>query len=100
MRRLSRAADAWMIGTSLRPSAEGYASEGIRALLDWAWATGRVRTCVASISPHNAPSLALIHSFGFRHVGEQIDEIDGLELVFERRLPLAPAGAAGPVRRV
>jgi len=24
----------------------------------------------------------------FRLVGEQIDEIDGLELVFERRLPL------------
>jgi hypothetical protein len=35
------------------------------------------------------PSPALVRSFGFRHVGEQIDEIDGLELVFERRLPLA-----------
>ncbi len=68
----------------------GYAREGIRALLDWAWATGRVRTCVASVSPHNAPSLGLIRSFGFRQVGEQIDEIDGLELVFERRLPLVP----------
>ena len=69
---------------------KGYAREGIRALLDWAWATGRVRTCVASVSPHNAPSLALIRSFGFRHVGEQIDEIDGLELVFETPLPLVP----------
>jgi ribosomal-protein-alanine N-acetyltransferase len=69
---------------------KGYAREAIRALLDWAWATGRVRTCVASVSPHNAPSLALIRSFGFQHVGEQIDAIDGLELVFERRLPLAP----------
>jgi [ribosomal protein S5]-alanine N-acetyltransferase len=67
---------------------KGYAREGIQALLDWAWATGRARTCVASVSPHNAPSLALIRSFGFRHVGEQNDEIDGLELVFERRLPL------------
>jgi [ribosomal protein S5]-alanine N-acetyltransferase len=67
---------------------KGYAREGIQALLDWAWATGRARTCVASVSPHNEPSLALIRSFGFRHVGEQIDEIDGLELVFERRLPL------------
>ena len=66
---------------------KGYAREGIQALLDWAWATGRARTCVASVSPHNAPSLALVRSFGFRHVGEQIDEIDGLELVFERRLP-------------
>ena len=69
---------------------KGYAREGIQALLDWAWATGRARTCVASVSPHNAPSLALIRSFGFRHVGEQIDEIDGLELVSERRLPIAP----------
>jgi [ribosomal protein S5]-alanine N-acetyltransferase len=69
---------------------KGYAREGTRALLDWAWATGRARACVASVSPHNVPSLALIHSFGFRQVGEQIDEIDGLELVFERRLPLAP----------
>jgi [ribosomal protein S5]-alanine N-acetyltransferase len=69
---------------------KGYAREGIWALLDWAWATGRVRACVASVSPHNAPSLALVRLFRFRRVGEQIDEIDGLELVFERRLPLAP----------
>jgi len=67
---------------------KGYAREGIRALLDWAWATGRARTCVASVGPQNAPSLALVRSLGFRHVGEQIDEIDGLELIFERRLPL------------
>jgi len=67
-----------------------YAREGIGALLDWAWGTGRARTCVASVSPDNAPSLALIRSLGFRHVGEQIDDIDGLELVFERHLPLAP----------
>jgi len=69
---------------------KGYAREGIRGLLEWAWSTGRVRTCVASVSPHNAPSLALIRSFGFWRVGEQIDDIDGLELVYERRLPLAP----------
>jgi ribosomal-protein-alanine N-acetyltransferase len=69
---------------------KGYACEGVRALLDWAWATGRARTCVASVAPHNGPSLTLIRSFGFRHTGQQIDEIDGLELVFERRLPLTP----------
>jgi RimJ/RimL family protein N-acetyltransferase len=68
---------------------KGYAREGIRALLDWAWATGRARTCVASIGPQNAPSLALVRSLGFRHVGQQIDDIDGLELVFERQLPLS-----------
>ncbi len=65
---------------------KGYAREAIQALLDWALATGRARTCVASVSPDNTPSLALIRAFGFRRVGEQIDEIDGLEWVFERPL--------------
>jgi RimJ/RimL family protein N-acetyltransferase len=66
---------------------KGYAREAIDALLDCAWATGHARTCVASVSPHNAASLALIRAFGFRRGGEQIDEIDGLEWVFERPLP-------------
>jgi ribosomal-protein-alanine N-acetyltransferase len=67
---------------------QGYARESVHALLDWAWGTGRARTCVASVSPGNEPSLALIRSLGFRHVGDQIDEVDGLEWVFERPLPL------------
>jgi ribosomal-protein-alanine N-acetyltransferase len=62
---------------------------GVHALLDWAWANGRERTCVASVNPHNAASLAVVRAFGIRQVGEQIDEIDGLEWVFERPLPLA-----------
>jgi ribosomal-protein-alanine N-acetyltransferase len=67
---------------------QGYAREAMHGLLDWAWATGEARTCVASVSPDNAPSLALIGEFDFRRVGEQIDEIDGLEWVFERPLPV------------
>ena len=67
---------------------KGYAREALQALLDWAWATGRARTCVASVSPDNAPSLALLGVFGFQRVGEQIDEVDGLEWVFERPLPV------------
>jgi RimJ/RimL family protein N-acetyltransferase len=67
----------------------GFAREAVRALLDWAWATRRASICVASVSPHNVPSLSLIESLAFRHVGEQLDEIDGLEWVFERQLPLS-----------
>src|SRR5206468_9274970 len=78
---------------------KGYAREGIRALLDWAWATGRARMCVASVSPHNAPSLALLVAVGFRHVGQQIDEIDGLEWVFERPLPARDLSGEIPSRR-
>jgi RimJ/RimL family protein N-acetyltransferase len=40
----------------------------------------------ASISPDNPRSLRIAALFGFTQVGEQIDEIDGLELVFEREL--------------
>jgi [ribosomal protein S5]-alanine N-acetyltransferase len=67
---------------------QGYARESVGALTDWAFASGRARVCIASVSPDNAPSLALVRSLGFRQVGEQIDAVDGLELVFERPLPL------------
>jgi ribosomal-protein-alanine N-acetyltransferase len=67
---------------------KGYARESVAGLTDWAFATGRADVCVASVSPGNAPSLALVRSLGFRQVGEQIDEVDGLELVFERALLL------------
>jgi RimJ/RimL family protein N-acetyltransferase len=77
-------------GTVASQRRHGYAREAIAGLTDWAFATGEARVCVASVSPRNAASLALVRSLGFRQVGEQIDELDGLELVFERALPLEP----------
>src|SRR4051794_38132361 len=47
---------------------KGYAREAMHGLLDWAWATGRARICVASVSPDNGPSLALVRAFGFERV--------------------------------
>ena len=69
---------------------QGYAIEAVRGLFDWAAAKG-VHRFVASISPDNDPSLALAAKLGFRKVGEQMDEIDGLELVFETTWPQAGA---------
>jgi len=63
----------------------GYARASLAALLDFAREHG-ARTARASISPRNAPSLALAASFGFERTGEQWDERDGRELVFERPL--------------
>jgi len=37
----------------------------------------------ASIAPDNVASLAVIGTFGFRQVGVQMDDIDGLELQFD-----------------
>lgn len=61
---------------------QGYAIEAVRGLMDWAAARG-VHRFVASISPDNKASLSLAAKLGFERVGEQIDEIDGLEYVFE-----------------
>ncbi|HEV7752843.1 MAG TPA: GNAT family protein [Baekduia sp.] len=63
----------------------GYARATLAALLDYAREHG-ARTARASISPDNVASLALTAAAGFAHTGEQWDEIDGRELVFERPL--------------
>ena len=60
----------------------GYAREAVLAFFGWARHQG-ARTFVASVSPGNDPSLGLIRSLGFEQTGEQWDDIDGLELVFE-----------------
>jgi RimJ/RimL family protein N-acetyltransferase len=63
----------------------GYARAALSGLLDFAREQG-ARTARASIAPGNVASLALAASFGFVRTGEQWDEIDGRELVFERPL--------------
>ena len=61
----------------------GYATEAAQALMDWAAAEKGIRRFIASVSPDNAPSLAIVRKLGFVQTGEQWDEEDGLELVFE-----------------
>lgn len=77
------------VGFSVDPDhrRRGYTSEAVQALIDWAHATHGITRFVASISPDNEPSLRLARGFGFHQVGEQMDEIDGLELVFETTWP-------------
>ncbi|WP_243713213.1 GNAT family protein [Actinomadura sp. 6K520] len=62
----------------------GYARAMLAALLARAAAEPSVTTVRASISPDNAASLATIAGHGFVHVGEQWDERDGRELLFDR----------------
>ena len=65
---------------------QGYALEAVRGMFDWAAAQG-VHRFVASIAPDNRASLSLAAKLGFERVGEQIDDIDGLEYVFETTWP-------------
>lgn len=69
---------------------QGYAREMTVAMLGWAAARG-ARRCLASVSPGNPASLALVRGLGFVHVGEQVDEIDGLELVHSLALAVPPS---------
>jgi [ribosomal protein S5]-alanine N-acetyltransferase len=61
----------------------GYATEAAQALMEWAFAEKGIRRFIASVAPTNDPSLAIVKKLGFVQSGEQWDEEDGLELVFE-----------------
>lgn len=67
----------------------GLAREAVRAMFDWAAQAHGIKRFIASISPTNEPSLRLAAGFGFAQTGTQVDDIDGLELVFEADWPPA-----------
>jgi RimJ/RimL family protein N-acetyltransferase len=62
----------------------GYATAMLRTALGWVASDPAVRTVRASVAPDNEASMATLRKFDFVHVGEQWDEEDGRELVFER----------------
>lgn len=73
------------IGLGIEPQerGHGYAQEVLRGMWAWVVATPEVRTLRYTVSPDNEPSQAIIRKFGFVHRGQQIDEIDGPEDIYE-----------------
>lgn len=61
----------------------GFAQEAAEAMMDWAGQEHSVRRFIVAISPDNDASLAMAEKLGFKRTGEQMDEDDGLEYVFE-----------------
>ena len=61
----------------------GYATATVGFLLREAASRG-ARVVRASVSPQNEASLSVVRRLGFVQVGQQVDDEDGLELVFER----------------
>lgn len=61
----------------------GYATQAATMLMDIAKELAGIRHFVLSVSPDNDPSLAIIRKLGFVKTGEQMDEEDGLEHIFE-----------------
>lgn len=60
----------------------GFAEEAIGGMLNWAVKQHPLESFIASVSPTNLPSTALVKKLGFQKIGEQIDEVDGLEFVY------------------
>jgi len=69
---------------------QGFAKEAALALMRWAFEVHQQRCFILSIAPANVASLAMARSMGFREISSHIDEEDGLELIFERRLDRWP----------
>src|SRR5580704_17072226 len=73
------------IGYAVDPEYQrrGYARAALEALLARAAREPQVRTVRVSISPDNTASFDLASQYGFAEVGEQWDEEDGLEIIYE-----------------
>lgn len=61
----------------------GHARAAFEMLRERARAHPEVRTLRVTVSPDNAPSLALVAQYPFAEVGEQWDDEDGLETIYE-----------------
>lgn len=57
----------------------GIAEEAARGMMDWAADIHGINRFVVSISPQNAPSVAMARKLGFARIGGHIDETDGYE---------------------
>lgn len=62
---------------------QGLATELLHGMWGWVIDQPGVLTLRYTVSPDNAPSQAIIRRLGFEHRGQQMDEIDGPEDVFE-----------------
>ncbi len=51
---------------------QGYAQEGVRALVDWLFSRQGIRHVEALVDRRNDRSLRLLHRLGFEHVGTEV----------------------------
>ncbi len=78
----------YAVGESFRR--QGFAKEAALTLIRWAFERHGQRCFILSIAPDNEASLAMARSMGFGEVGSHMDEEDGIELYFARRLDRWP----------
>lgn len=62
---------------------QGFAREALRGFWLWALQFPEVEILRYTVSPTNAPSIRVVESFAFEYKGQQIDEVDGPESIYE-----------------
>jgi RimJ/RimL family protein N-acetyltransferase len=62
---------------------QGFGREILQGMWGWVVNEPGVKTLRYTVSPTNMASIALINSLGFENIGEQLDEIDGPESIYE-----------------
>jgi RimJ/RimL family protein N-acetyltransferase len=62
---------------------QGYAQEILLGMWGWVIEQSGIKVLRYTVTPDNAPSQAIIKKFGFQHMGQQIDEEDGPEDIYE-----------------
>jgi [ribosomal protein S5]-alanine N-acetyltransferase len=61
----------------------GYAKEALIGMWRWVSIQPGVNTLRYTVSPTNLPSVKIIEGFGFAYLGQQMDDIDGPENIYE-----------------
>lgn len=99
--------DTYELGVTIAPEHQrrGYASEGLRVVLDWLMVTRGAHRVVMHADARNTAILELARGLGLRHEGAAVagdffkGEWTTLErfAILRREWPRPPEGAAGPV---
>lgn len=71
------------LGIAAEKQNQGFGAEALLAMWSWALAQPEVKIFRYTVSPNNAASIALIRKFEFDHIGQQIDQEDGPEDIYE-----------------
>ena len=71
------------LGVEAAYARQGFGREILQGMWGWVVTEPGVKTLRYTVSPTNTASIALINSFGFDYMGEQIDEVDGPESIYE-----------------
>lgn len=74
----------------------GLAEETALGMMDWAARAHGIGRFVVSVSPENAPSVAMARKLGFARIGGHMDEEDGYEDILSRSWPLPPGPSGTP----